>query len=516
MILLYVLLIVVSMLSCLIILYFLKINIIDKQIKKQLENSEINAKAILDKAKIDAEALRSDMILSAREEIHKFKENAEKEYYERYKDIQLREKKIEEKENNLLKKSNDIDSLEVEVKSRMEDAEKKLKELENIKNEQVSKLEKISKMSSSDAKKKIMKLLDKELNHEKALSIFNFKEKLESEKEKISKNIIANAILKCSCEYVSENSISVVRLPSDEIKGCIIGREGRNIRAIETLAGVDLIVDDTPETIAISSFDPYKRAIAKKAIELLIFDGRIQPSKIEEMVEKAKSEINKNIHTEGQKAILDLQICEIHSDLIDLIGKLKYRSSYGQNALQHSIEVAYISGFLASEMHLDESLAKRCGLLHDIGKSLTYEVEGSHVDVGVKVLTRYSESPEVINTVASHHGGCEPESAIAIIVQAADTISASRPGARKENLENYIKRIQKLESLVQEFDFVERCYAIQAGREIRVIVSPEKISDDEMIIFARDICKKIEENLSYPGQIRVNMIRESRVVEYAK
>lgn len=516
MIYIYFFLIIFTTLICLVLLYFFKIKLIDKQTKKQIDDAKITSNKILENAKIDAENLKSDMILSAREEIHKFKENAEKEYYERYKDIQLREKKVEEKENNILEKNKHIDFLEEQAKSKIEESEKKLKELEDIKNQQISELEKISKLSSVDAKKKIMNLIDKELNHEKSCAIFNFKERLESKKEEIARNVIANAILKCSYDYVTENSISVVRLPSDEIKGCIIGREGRNIRAIETLTGVDLIIDDTPETITISSFDPYKRAVAKKALELLIFDGRIQPSKIEEMVEKAKSGIDKDIRNEGQKSILDLQICEIHSELIDLIGRLKYRSSYGQNALQHSMEVAYISGFIASEMHLDEALAKRCGLLHDIGKSLTYEIEGSHVDVGVKILTRYSESPEVINAVAAHHGGCEPESAIAIIVQAADTISASRPGARKENLENYVKRIQKLESLVQEFDFVEKCYAIQAGREIRVIVSPDKVSEDEMLIFARDICKKIEENLSYPGQIKVNMVRENRVIEYAK
>lgn len=511
-----IILMIATLIISIVIFYFVKKSIIDKMVEKQILDAEENSKKILDEAQRHAESIKTKIILDAHTEIHKFKESAEKEYYERYKDIQLRESKIMEREDDLSKKSKQIESLESYVKSQVSKSEKELEKIRDIKKRQFGELEKISKMSSENAKKKMLDLMDKELSHEKALAIYKFEENLKSEQEEIAKDIIANAVLKCSADYISDNSISVIRLPNDEIKGCIIGREGRNIRSIESLAGVDLIIDDTPETISISSFDPYKRAIAKKSLELLIADGRIQPSRIEEMFEKAKSEINKDIRNEGQKVVLDLQISGIHSELINLIGKLKYRTSYGQNALQHSIEVAYISGFLAAEMQLDELLARRCGLLHDIGKSLTYNVEGSHVDIGVQILTKYSESPEAINTVASHHGGCAPESPIAILVQAADTISASRPGARKENLENYIQRIKKIESLISEFDYVERCYAVQAGREIRVIVSPEKISDDEMTVSAREICKKIEENLNYAGQIRVYMTRESKVVEYAK
>ena len=476
---------------------------------KRLENAKREYYEILEKAKKEAESIKSQMVVNAKEEIHKFREDAENQIFERHKDIQSQEKKLQNKEELLNQR--------IEAAANSEKmARKRIEEYEKLKKNQIRELEKISKMNSKEAKNQIMKILDGELSREKANSIFKFEKELKQEKEQISQKIISDAILKYSCDYVSDISVSVVRLPSDEFKGCIIGREGRNVRTLENLAGVDLIIDDTPGTITISCFDPYKREIAKKAIEMLISDGRIQPAKIEEMLKKAKKEVDRDIRNEGQKAVLDLQLCELHPDLIEIIGKLKYRTSYGQNALKHSLEVAYISGLLASELGLDSSIAKRCGLLHDIGKAMTYSIEGSHVDVGVSLLEKYSEPKEVINAVASHHGDSKPDSAISVIVQAADTISASRPGARKENLEDYVNRIKKLEDIVNQFDMVERCYAIQAGKEIRVIVSPEKISDDEMLVTAREICKKIEDNLIYPGQIKVSMIRESRVIDYAK
>lgn len=486
--------------------------IVDKQINKAKENSD----KILNAAKEEAERIKSETIINAKEEIYKFRENAEKEYFQRYQDFQIKEQKIFEKEEFLNKKIEFNEILEKKSQEKIKECESKLDELEKIKWQQLEELKKISKIKPEEAKNKIMKILSQELAREKSELILDFRKSLDLEKEKIAQNVVVDVVSRCSCDYILDVSVSVIKLSSDEMKGCIIGREGRNIRTLENLTGVDIIVDDTPETITVSSFDPYRREIAKVAINLLISDGRIQPAKIEEMVEKAKNEVDKGIEDEGQRAILDLKICEIHPELIELIGRLKYRTSYGQNALKHSMEVAYISGLLASEMGLDSSLARRCGLLHDIGKALTSVSEGSHVDIGVKLLKKYDESKEVINAVAAHHGDCKPESAIAIIIQAADSISASRPGARKENLEDYIKRISKLESIANEFDAVERCYAIQAGREIRVVVSPEKISDDEMVLMAREICKKIEENVNYAGQIKVQMIRESRYAEYAK
>ena len=485
-------------------------------LNKQLDISKEQAKFIIERASEEAKNIKSSIILEAKEEAQKFKENIENEVHERLKDIQFREKHLIDRENILDEKNKQIDSL---VKKHQEDVQllnQELEKLESLKNDQLSELEKISNLTLDQAKNIILDKLNSELSSEKASIIIDFEQQIKKEKEKISREIVSNVIQRCSSEYVSESTVSVINLPNDNVKGCIIGREGRNIRSIESLTGVDLIIDDSPSVIAVSSFDPYKREIAKNAIEMLISDGRIHPSKIEEMVEKATKEIDGDIQNEGQRTVIDLQIRNINYELINLIGQLKYRTSYGQNALKHSIEVANISSLLASELGMDPTLSRRCGLLHDIGKSLTYKVDGSHVEVGVKILRKYGESEEVIDAVASHHGDCKPKTIDAILVQAADSISASRPGASKENFENYVKRIRDLESLVNQFEFVERCYAIQAGREVRVIVSPLKISDDEMVLKAREICKKIEENLSYPGQIRINMIRENRVVEYAR
>ena len=483
---------------------------------KQVDMAREQAKFIIEKASEEAKTLKSSIILEAKEEAQKFKENVESEIHERLKDIQFREKRLIDRETEVETKNKQVNTLIEQHKSKVKTVDSELEKLKSLKKEQISELERISSLTSDQAKQLILDKLDSELSDEKASSIINFEEQIKSEKDRVSREIVSNVIQRCASNYVSESTVSVVNLPNDNVKGCIIGREGRNIRSIESLTGVDLIIDDSPEIIVISSFDPYKRAIAKNAIEMLISDGRIHPSKIEEMVEKATEKIDEDIKNEGQRTIIDLQIRNINKELVNLVGQLKYRTSYGQNALKHSIEVANISGALASELSINPTLAIRCGLLHDIGKALTYKVDGSHVEIGVKILRKYGESEDVINAVASHHGDCAPNTVEAILVQAADSISASRPGARKENLENYVQRINDLESLVSQFDCVNKCYAIQAGREVRVIVSPSKISDSDMVLTARKICKKIEENLSYPGQIKISMIRENRVVEYAR
>ena len=509
---------VILSIVCLICTIFLFLSFFFKKFyfDKQSDVVREQAKYILDKASDEAKIIKSNAIIEAKEESQKFRESIENEVQDRLKDIQFRERHLIEKENEIEKKNKYIDDLCEKNKAREVEISKELSNIKDIKNKQLVELEKISSLTAEQAKNEIFSKLENELLGEKSSIILKFEENLKCEKENISREIVSNAIQRYSSEFVSESTVSVVNIPNDNIKGYIIGREGRNIRTIESLTGVDLIIDDSPEVITISSFDPYKREIAKIAIEMLIADGRIQPSRIEDMVEKAKKEVEKDIKNEGQRVIIDLQIREIHSELVNYIGKLKYRTSYGQNALKHSVEVAHISGLLAAELGADQDLSKRCGLLHDIGKSVTYETEGSHVEVGVKILKKYGESDNVINAVESHHGDCKANTIEAILVQAADTISASRPGARKENFENYVKRIQNLEKLVEDFDFVDKCYAIQAGREVRVIVSPLKISDEEMVVSAREICDKIEKNLRYPGQIKVSMIRENRVIDYAR
>lgn len=377
-------------------------------------------------------------------------------------------------------------------------------------------LEKISGFTVEQAKNHILETLDGELNHEKALKIMDYEQQLKDDSDKMAREVISLAIQRCAADHVSEAVISVVPLPNDEMKGRIIGREGRNIRAIENLTGVDLIIDDTPEAITISSFEPVRREIARVALEKLIQDGRIHPTRIEETVEKARREVEATIKSEGERAVIAAGVNGINHELVRLLGRLRYRTSYGQNVLNHSLEVAYLAGMMASELGLDPTIARRAGLLHDIGKALDHEVEGSHVDIGVEVARKYKESEAVVHAIAAHHGDVEAKTIIACLVQAADAISAARPGARKENLENYIKRLEKLEEITQSFDGVERCYAIQAGREIRVLVKPDVINDEKMTLLARDICKKIEQEMSYPGQIKVNMIRESRAVDYAK
>ena len=485
-------------------------------LEKSLNSAKNEAKKILDQAKEIAETTKKEIILEGKEKAHKFRENLEREMAERRKEIQFQERRARQREELVDRKFESAENKEIASEKKLKKINEKAEEIEKIRLNQISKLEKISNLTVEQAKKYMLELLDSDLVQEKAKKISDFNQNIENKKEEIAKNVLSCAVQKYASDYVIETTVSVVNLPNDEMKGRIIGREGRNIRSIETLTGVDLIIDDTPEAIAISSFDPLRREIAKVALELLIMDGRIHPAKIEEAVKKAEEDLEKSIKKEGQRAVLETGVGEVHPDLVYLLGKLKYRTSYGQNILKHSIETAHISGFLASELRMDSLIAKRCGLLHDIGKASTYECEGSHVTIGVDILKKYSEKNIVINTAASHHDDVEPETSIAVLVQAADAISAARPGARRENFENYIKRLQKLEEIVTEFDGIEKCYAIQAGREVRVIISPDIVSDAKMVIMARDICKKIEENLSYPGQIKVNVIRENRVTEYAR
>lgn len=398
----------------------------------------------------------------------------------------------------------------------MKDAETRLEEAEKVKQAQIEMLEKISGYTSDQAKEYLLSNLEGELTHEKAVRISQFEQQFKEESEQRARNCISLAIQRCAADHVAEATVSVVALPNDEMKGRIIGREGRNIRTLETLTGVDLIIDDTPEAITLSSFEPVRREIARIALERLIQDGRIHPARIEEMVDKARREVELKMKQDGERAVMDLGIHNMHPELVRLLGRMRYRTSYGQNVLSHSVEVAYIAGMMASEIGADVTLARRAGLIHDIGKALTHEVEGSHVDIGVEVAKKYKENPVVINAIEAHHGDVEPKSIVAFLVQAADAISAARPGARRENVENYIKRLEKLEEIANSFSGVEKSYAIQAGREIRIMVKPEMVNDDQTIIMAQDIVKKIENELDYPGQIKVLVIRESRAIEYAK
>ena len=426
------------------------------------------------------------------------------------------ERRIQQKEETLDKKMESLEAKDEILNNKNKQADERLAEAEAVKKSQFEMLERISGFTVEQAKDYLMKNLEDELTHEKAVKLMEFEQQTREDAEASAREIISMAIQRCAADHVAEATISVVPLPNDEMKGRIIGREGRNIRTIETMTGVDLIIDDTPEAITLSSFEPVRREVARIALEKLIADGRIHPARIEEMIEKARREVDTTIKQEGERAVIEAGVNGIHPELVKLLGRLRYRTSYGQNVLNHSLEVAYLSGVIASELGLDPTIARRAGLLHDIGKALDHEIEGSHVDIGVDVARKYKESETVIHAIQAHHGDVEAKTVIACIVQAADAISAARPGARRENLENYIKRLEKLEEVASSFDGVERCYAIQAGREIRVMVKPEVISDDKMILLARDICKKIESDLEYPGQIKVNIIRESRAIEYAK
>ena len=487
-----------------------------KVAEAEIGSAEQEAKRIVADAMKTAEAKKKEAILEGKDEVHRLRNESEKELSDRRKEVQRQERRIQQKEETLDRKLDNVEKKEDRVAKKMKDAEARLAEVETIKKSQFEMLERISGYTVDQAKSYLLNELEKELSHEKSLKIMEYEQQLKDESDKRARNIISLAIQRCAADQVAEATVSVVPLPNDEMKGRIIGREGRNIRAIETLTGVDLIIDDTPEAITLSSFEPVRREIARISLEKLISDGRIHPARVEEMVEKARREVENSIKQAGERAVLDAGVNGLHPELVKILGRLKYRTSYGQNVLNHSLEVCYLSGIIASELGLDPTVAKRAGLLHDIGKSLDHEIEGSHVEIGVDVARKYKESDAVIHAIQAHHGDVEAKTVVACIVQAADAISAARPGARRENLENYIKRLQKLEEVASSFKGVETSFAIQAGREIRIMVKPEQVKDDSMASLARDICKKIEEDLEYPGQIKVNIIRESRAIDYAK
>ncbi len=484
--------------------------------EKEIGSAEQEANKIISEAMKTAEAKKKEAILEGKDEVHRLRNESEKELSERRKEVQRQERRIQQKEENLDKKVNNLELKEEKVAKKLREAEEKVAEVEQVKRSQFEMLERISGYTVEQAKAYLLQQLDQELSHEKSVKILAYEEQLKEESDKIARNMISLSIQRLAAEQVSEATVSVVALPNDEMKGRIIGREGRNIRAIENATGVDLIIDDTPEAITLSSFEPVRREVARVALEKLIADGRIHPARIEETIDKARREVDAKIKQSGERAVLDTGVNGIHPELVKLLGKLRYRTSYGQNVLDHSLEVAYISGMIASELGLDPTVAKRAGLLHDIGKALDHEMEGSHIELGVEVARKYKESDAVIHAIHAHHGDVEAKTVVACIVQAADAISAARPGARRENLENYIKRLQKLEEVASSFEGVDSSFAIQAGREVRIMVKPEVVGDERMVALARDICKKIEEDLEYPGQIKVNIIRESRAVDFAK
>ena len=487
-----------------------------KSAESKISGAENEAKRILEVAKKDAENVKKEEILRAKEEILASKNELDKEIRERRGEIQQQEKRIFQKEEALDRRSENFERKEKDFERMNQEMEKKKKLLEEIFNKQMVELQRISGLSKDEAKTILLEQLGKQLANEKAILVKEVTAKAKEEAVKQAREIIGFAIQKCAADHTSEATVSVVALPNDDMKGRIIGREGRNIKTLETLTGIDLIIDDTPEAVILSGFDPLRREVAKIALEKLIEDGRIHPAKIEEMVEKAKEEVEEIIKQEGERAVLETGVHGLHPDLVKLIGKLKYRTSYGQNVLNHSIEVSNLARIMAEELGLDPKLARRAGLLHDIGKALDHDMEGTHVEIGVDVLKKYKENDLVINAVQAHHGDVEPKTIEAVLIQAADAISASRPGARRETLETYIKRLEKLEEIADSFDGVEKSFAIQAGREVRLIVKPDKISDNEMIILAINVAEKVETEMDYPGQIKVNVIRETRAVDYAK
>ena len=492
--------------------YFVRKNISEAKIGE----ADSLAKNIIDQANKDAETMKKEKLLEAKEEIHKFRSDAEKENRERRSELQKYERRVIQKEESLDRKQQSIESKESNLNQKLRAVDEKQKEVEAIKVKQLEKLEDISGITSEKAKDIILSNAEKEVRHEMSIMIKEIETQAKEDAEKKSREIIGYAIQKCAADHVAETTVTVVNLPNDEMKGRIIGREGRNIRTLETLTGIDLIIDDTPEAVILSGFDPIRREIARIALEKLISDGRIHPARIEEMVEKAKKEVENIIKEYGEQAIFETGVHSLHPELVKLLGRLNYRTSYGQNVLKHSIEVAHIAGIMAAEIGADIKLAKRAGLLHDIGKAVDHEMEGTHVEIGMDLLRRYKESKDVIHAMSTHHGDYEPQTVEAVLVTAADAISAARPGARRETLEAYIKRLEKLEEFANSYDGVDKSYAIQAGREIRIMVKPEKINDEEIHLLARDITKKIEDELEYPGQIKVSIIRETRAVEYAK
>lgn len=499
-----------------VISHFLTVSNLKNNAESKIGNAEARAREIIDDAVKTAEAKKKESLLEIKEESIKNKNELEKETKERRSELQRYEKRVLSKEEALDKKSEAIERREAGFTAKEEELRQREAKVEELSQQRVQELERISGLTSEQAKEYLLKTVEEDVKHDTAKMIKELEAQAKEEADKKAKEYVVTAIQRCAADHVAETTISVVQLPSDEMKGRIIGREGRNIRTLETLTGVELIIDDTPEAVVLSGFDPIRREVARIALEKLIVDGRIHPARIEEMVEKAQKEVDTLIREEGEAAALEVGVHGIHPELIKLLGRMKFRTSYGQNALKHSVEVAQLSGLLAGEIGLDVRLAKRAGLLHDIGKSIDHDVEGSHIQIGVDLCRKYKESPTVINAVEAHHGDVEPETLIACVVQAADTISAARPGARRETLETYTNRLKQLEDITNQFKGVDKSFAIQAGREIRVMVVPEQVSDADMVLLARDIAKQIEFELEYPGQIKVNVIRESRVTDYAK
>jgi ribonuclease Y len=487
-----------------------------KQAEKKVGDAKTQVQKIIADGEKRAEARKREILIEAKEEIHKSKVDLEKDLKERRNDILRMEKRILQKEESIEKKLDSLEQKEEYLNKKVKKIEEKEKEATELLHRQLEKLETIAGLTVEEAKSYMLSLLEDEMKHEKVVVLKEYENKIKEEAEQLSQTIVATAIQKCAPDYVAESTVSVVALPNDEMKGRIIGREGRNIRTLETMTGIDIIIDDTPEAVVLSGFDPIRREIARIALEKLIQDGRIHPARIEEMVNKARKEVENTIKKTGDQAAFDAGVFGLHPELIKLIGRLRYRTSYGQNILKHSLEVASLAAVMAAELGVDVKLAKRAGLLHDIGKAVDFEMEGSHISIGGDIARKYKENETVINGIMSHHGDVEPNGVIPVLIQAADAISAARPGARRESLEAYVKRIEKLEEIADSFDGIEKSYAVQAGREIRIMVKPDELSDDDIVLRCREIVKKIEEELDYPGQIKVNVIRETRVTEYAK
>lgn len=506
----------IAVVAAVVITYYVTVNNLKKDADSKIGNAENKAREIIDDALKNAEAKKKETLLEIKEESIKTKNELEKETKERRAELQRYEKRVLSKEEALDKRADVLEQRESKITVREEQIKQREIKVDELNSKRVQELERISGLTSEQAKEYLLKTVEDDVKHDTAKMIKELENQAKEEAGKKAREYVVTAIQKCAADHVAETTISVVQLPSDEMKGRIIGREGRNIRTLETMTGVELIIDDTPEAVVLSGFDPIRREVARIALEKLILDGRIHPARIEEMVEKAQRDVEAMIREEGEAAALEVGVHGIHPELLRLLGRMKFRTSYGQNALKHSIEVAQLSGLLAGEIGLDVRLAKRAGLLHDIGKSIDHDVEGSHIQIGVDLCRKYKESATVINAVESHHGDVEPETLIACIVQAADTISAARPGARRETLETYTNRLKQLEDIANQFKGVDKSFAIQAGREIRIMVVPEQVSDEDMVLLARDISKQIEFELEYPGQIKVNVIRESRVTDYAK
>ena len=487
-----------------------------KEAEEKIKNADNEAIRIYNERISSGESRKKEMLLEAKDEIHKLRTEHDKEVKERRAELSKQERRLEQKETTLDKKTEAFERKEEELAKKMAKVTETQAKADELVKAQMTKLEEISELTQEQAKAYLLQSVEEEVRHEAAMKIKEIEQQMKDEAESTAREVIATAIQRCAADHAAETTVSVVALPNDEMKGRIIGREGRNIRTLETITGVDLIIDDTPEAITVSSFDPVRREVARLALEKLIADGRIHPTRIEDMVEKARKEVDRTIREEGERACYETGVHNLNPELVKILGRQKYRTSYGQNVLNHSIEVAHIAGLMAAELGVDVALAKRAGLLHDLGKSIDHEVEGSHVQLGADLVRKYKENPVVVNAVEAHHGDVEPKTVIAVLVQAADAVSAARPGARRENVENYIRRLQKLEELTGGYPGVEKAFAIQAGREVRIMVKPEVVTEDNMILLARDVAKKIEAELEYPGQIKINVIRETKAVEYAK